>query len=79
MVESRQPSGKPVAGSPLKPVAVDTRSFTKETAPIPGQPAPIPTASREQPDIVTEHTQSSIQTVATTTGTLLVSFVCGAR
>lgn len=60
---------------------VDTRPFTKETAPILGQPAPIPIASREQSNIVTQHTQSSIhseQSVATTAGTLLVYFVCGA-
>ena len=76
-----QTSGKTVAGNTPKPVTIDTRPLTKETAPILGQPAFVPIASREQPRIVTKSTPSirSEQTVVTTTEALSVSFVCGSK
>lgn len=79
--KSCQSSRKAVADCSLdsgfEPIAIDTRPFAKETTPIPEQPAPISiAASREQPSILINHTQSSNeQAVVVIAETSLVSSV----
>ena len=83
LVESRQSSGESVTSGFLKsrsgPAAVGTKPSTKEGAPMTRQP--LPSASREQPSIVTNTTLAicNEQAVVKTTQASLVSLVSGTK